>query len=135
MRFALLSFVAGAFLIAVPAYAHHSFAATYQEQESTTVDGKVTEFLFRNPHCLFTLETTDANGTVTTWTAEWGGAGRVGAQGVTADTFKPGDHVIITGAPGINPGDHRIHLKTIVRPADGLKIERLPGGYRRESTR
>ena len=135
MRFALLSFVAGTFSIVVPAYAHHSFAATYQEQESITVDGKVNEFLFRNPHCFFTLEATDADGAVITWRAEWGGAGRVGAQGVTADTFKPGDHVIITGAPGLNPGDHKIHLKTIVRPSDGLKIDRVPGGYQRGTTR
>jgi hypothetical protein len=126
LKFAALSLAVLVLAIA-PASAHHSFAAEYQEQKTITLDAKVTEFLFRNPHCLFRLETTDGSGLPTGWTAEWGGAGRVGPQGVTADTFKPGDHVIITGAPAINPADHKIHVKTIVRPSDGLKFDGAPG--------
>ena len=41
---------AGAFLAAIPAYAHHSFAATYFEDKTITVDGKLVQFMFRNPH-------------------------------------------------------------------------------------
>jgi hypothetical protein len=37
----------------------------------------------------------------------------------SADTLKPGDRVIITGAPGRNASERRIHLKSIERPADG----------------
>ena len=32
--------------------------------------------------------------------------------------LKPGDHVIITGQPGRNHEDHRLHVLTISRPAD-----------------
>ena len=126
MKLALLSLLAGAFL-AIPAYAHHSFAAYYSEEQSITVDGKVAAFLYRNPHSFVDLETTDDHGNVTKWAAEWGGAGRLSRIGVVPETFQPGDRVIITGAPGRDPSQHRIHLKTIVRPSDGLKIENLRG--------
>ena len=36
------------------------------------------------------------------WGVEWGGAGALTGQGVTRDSLKPGDHVIITGNPGRN---------------------------------
>lgn len=63
MRVAIFPLIAAtAFIAAVPAYAHHSFAATYDEGKSITVDGKVVEFLYRNPHCLFSVEATDDRG-------------------------------------------------------------------------
>jgi hypothetical protein len=45
--FALL--VAGAFMAGIPAYAHHSFAATYFEDKTITVEGTLVQFMFRNP--------------------------------------------------------------------------------------
>jgi hypothetical protein len=41
-------------------------------------------------------------------------------DGVSRDTLKPGDHVIITGNPGRNPEDHRVRMRSIKRPADGF---------------
>ena len=32
------------------AYAHHSFAATYLEDQTVTIEGELVQFLFRNPH-------------------------------------------------------------------------------------
>jgi hypothetical protein len=130
MRVAIFSLIASAaFIAAVPAYGHHSFAATYDEGKSITVEGKVVEFLYRNPHCLFSVEATDDQGKVTKWEAEWFGAGRLGRNGVSQETFQPGDHVILTGAPGRYADDHRIHLKTIVRPSDGLKYDNKSLGF------
>jgi hypothetical protein len=128
MKLAVLSLAAGALLAAIPAYAHHSFGAYYVEEQTVTVDGKVSAFLYRNPHSFVELEITDDHGAVTKWAAEWFGAGRLSRIGVTPDTFKPGDHVIITGAPGRDASLHRVHLKTILRPSDGLKFDRMPRG-------
>lgn len=130
MKFALLAMLTGAITIAIPAYAHHSFGAVYSEAQSITVEGTIRAFLYRNPHSFVDIETTDDRGNVTKWAAEWSGSGRLSRVGVNADTFKPGDHVIITGAPGREPSEHRIHLKTISRPSDGLKIDRLQRGSR-----
>lgn len=109
--------------LVTPALAHHSFAATYYEDRSITIDGKVTAFLYRNPHSFVEMETVDAQGTATKWVAEWYSSGRLARVDITADTFKPGDRVVITGAPGRDANDHRVHLKTIDRPADGLHFD------------
>jgi hypothetical protein len=130
MKVAIVSLIAaGAFIAAAPAWAHHSFAATYDEGKSVTVEGKVSEYLYRNPHTLFSVETTDDQGKVTKWEAEWFGAGRLGRGGVTQETFQPGDHVILTGAPGRYTDDHRLHLKVIVRPSDGLRYDNKSLGF------
>jgi thiamine monophosphate kinase len=55
------------------------------------------------------------------WAVEWGGGGQLGQQGVTRETLKPGDHVVITGSPGRNPADHRLRMRTIFRPKDGWR--------------
>ncbi len=34
----------------VKMYAHHSFAATYFEDKTVTIEGNLKQFLYRNPH-------------------------------------------------------------------------------------
>jgi thiamine monophosphate kinase len=51
---------------------------------------------------------------------EWGGAGLLQGQGVTRDTLKVGDPVIITGNPGRDPADHRMRMVTLKRTTDGF---------------
>lgn len=102
------------------AYAHHSFAATYTD-EKQTIDGKVIQFLFRNPHSFLHVEVVDEKGVVQDWAIEWGGGGQLGGQGVTKDSLKPGDRVVIVGQAGRNPADHRLRMVSITRPSDGWK--------------
>ena len=52
---------------------------------------------------------------------EWGPASQLGRQGVTKDTLKIGDRVIVTGNPGRTAEDHRIRMVNITRPSDGWK--------------
>jgi hypothetical protein len=112
--------LSGVVLAAVPAvYAHHSFAADYFEDRMVTVEGDLTEFNYRNPHAFVVVRAPDTDGQMVTFAAEWAGAGRLGQQGITADTLKPGDRVRIEGAPGRDASAHRIHLKSIERPSDG----------------
>ncbi|HXD74916.1 MAG TPA: DUF6152 family protein, partial [Vicinamibacterales bacterium] len=47
---------------AVPAYAHHSFAATYFEDKTESVEGDLVQFLFRNPHSFVHVEGKDKDG-------------------------------------------------------------------------
>ena len=103
------------------AFAHHSFAATYFEDKTQKVEGKLVQFLFRNPHSFIQVEAEDENGVMQRYAVEWGAGGQLGRQGVTRDTLKPGDHVIIIGNPGRNPEDHRLRMVSITRPSDGWK--------------
>ena len=103
------------------AYAHHSFAATYFEDKKVTVEGELVQFLYRNPHSFVHVEVKDANGEMVRWAVEWGAGGQLGRQGVTRETLKPGDHVIVVGNPGRNPEDHRLRMVNVTRPSDGWK--------------
>ena len=112
---------AGMTLLGVSAYAHHSFAATYFEDKTVTVEGDLVQFLYRNPHSFVHVEVKQPDGTTVRWAVEWGAGGQLGRQGVTRETLKPGDHVIVVGNPGRNPEDHRLRMVNITRPADGWK--------------
>ncbi len=111
--------------------AHHSFAATYLEEQSTTIEGELVQFLFRNPHSFVHVNVHQKDGSVIRYAVEWGGAGQLGGQGVTRETLKPGDHVVITGAPGRNPADHRLRMVSLFRPKTSTSPElswgRRPG--------
>ena len=75
-------------------HAHHSFAASYFPDKTTTIDGKVVQFLFRNPHSFLDVAAPDEKRHDQTWVVEWGGGGQLSRAGVSKDTLKPGDHVV-----------------------------------------
>src|ERR671926_268260 len=116
-----------ALVISVRAYAHHSFAATYREKDSVTIEGELVQLDFRNPHSFVHVDVTQKDGTKIRYAVEWGGVGQLGQQGVTRETLKVGDHVIISGAPGRNAADHRVRMVTLKRPADGFTWGQAPG--------
>jgi hypothetical protein len=124
MKRTILLFVALVAVVAtVPTSAHHSFAATYQDNQTQKVEGKLIMFLFRNPHSFVHVEAPDDKGVTRRWVVEWAGGVALNRQGVTRDTLRAGDHVIVVGAPGRNPEDHRMLLRSMVRPLDGWKWE------------
>lgn len=104
-----------------PAYAHHSFAATYRESEKVTIEGTVVQMAFRNPHSFLQVDAKDEKGQMQRWTIEWGAAAQLQQQGVVRGTLKPGDHVIVLADPSRNPSDYRLRMRTLERPSDGFK--------------
>jgi hypothetical protein len=116
----ILTIVATSILVG-RAYAHHSFAATYLVDKEQKIEGKLVEFMYRNPHSFVKVEAPDEKGEMVTWAVEWGGGAQLSRDGVSRDTLKPGDHVVITGNPGRDPEDHRIRMHSITRPSDGWK--------------
>jgi hypothetical protein len=123
----ILLLVAVVLITGVSAWAHHSFAATYQEDKMVTIEGKIVQFQFRNPHSFVTVEAPDADGKMYRWGVEWGGAGQLGGQGVNRYTLKQGDVVTISGNPGRNPADHRVRMLTLRRKSDGFGWGQRPG--------
>ena len=103
------------------ALAHHSFAATYFEDKTQKLEGNLVQVMYRNPHSFLHVEAPDSHGVVQRWAIEWGPSGQLARQGVTRDTLKPGDHVVIIGNPGRNPEDHLLRMVNITRPSDGWK--------------
>ena len=126
MRTLLLIAIA-AVLTASTTWAHHSFAATYETGKSIKLEGEIVQFVYRNPHSFVHVMAPDEKGQMQRWAVEWGGTGALGAQGVTRETLKPGDVVIITGPPGRNPADFRMRMVTLLRPLDGYGWGTKPG--------
>lgn len=101
--------------------AHHSIAATYITTEKVTIEGKIVQLQFRNPHSFIHVVVTDKDGGTQRWNVECAGTAVLAKNNITTKTLRPGDHVIITGLGGRNPADHRLLLMSIERPADGFK--------------
>lgn len=119
--------IAAPFVFGAAADAHHSFAATYQQSKVIRLEGKVVQFLFRNPHSFIHIEVPDEKGQMQRWAIEWGGAGQLIRQGVSADVLKIGDVVIINGGAARNPAIPRLLMINIRRPADGFEWGRRGG--------
>ena len=100
--------------------AHHP-ETLYVQDRTQTVEGKLVEFVLRNPHSLIYLDAPAEHGHTTRWTIEWLARFQLNRQGVTGETLKSGDHLVITGFPAPNVQDHRLWLRTITRPHDGWK--------------
>ena len=107
--------------------AHHSFAATYFEDRTTQIEGKLVQFMFRNPHSFIHVEAKDDKGKVQRWSVEWGGASQLGSQGVTNETLKYGDEVTIIGNPGRVAEDYRIRMISLRRKSDNFGWGQRPG--------
>lgn len=120
-RGVLVLALAAAAAMTRPLQAHHSFAATYFEDKVQKIEGDLVQFLYRNPHSFVHVEAPDDKGVVQRWAVEWGAGQQLAQQGVTRVTLRAGDHVVIEGSPGRNPEDHRLRMRTIVRPSDGWK--------------
>ena len=54
-------------LAAVPAYAHHSFAAEFDSTACRDFTGTLTKIDWQNPHGYFYMDVKDANGKVESW--------------------------------------------------------------------
>jgi len=112
----------------LPVLAHHSFAAHYFEEQSVTIEGTLVSFEYQAPHAWVHVSVTGADGEAARFSAEWANPNRLSRDGITKETLRAGDRLIITGSPGRTASENRVHLKRIERPADGWQWR---GGRRR----
>ena len=102
------------------ALAHHSFQATYDMDTIIEIEGKLVQLNFRNPHSSVMVLAPDPEGTMRRWGIEWGGASLLQRQGLTRESFKVGDEVVIRGQPSRTASDYRMRMESIVRSEDGF---------------
>jgi len=116
----LFFIAAAALLVASTTFAHHSFGATYETSKSIKLDGTIVQFVYRNPHSFVHIEAPDESGAMQRWAVEWGGTSQLAQAGVKRDSLKVGDKVVINGRPSRVPGEYRVLMVNLARPADGF---------------
>ncbi len=117
----VLAILAATLCLTSIADAHHSFPSMYDLNKEVTINGFILAFLLRNPHSVIQVMAPDKDGKMYRWTIEWASAGALERSNRSVAFLKPGDRVIIRGAPSRNAADHRLRLDFIERPSDGWK--------------
>jgi hypothetical protein len=114
--------------------AHHSIAAIYDSSRQVTVEGVVAQFHFVNPHPFVAMTVRDGTGTEQQWRLEMDNRSELTEIGVTSQTLKEGDRVVVTGSPARRQ-PYSLYVRRLERPADGFQYEQVGASPRiRHST-
>ena len=105
-----------AFGLIQSANAHHAFAADYEAGKEGTIEGVVTEVMFKNPHARYYLEVDDGSGSTELWDLETMNLMMLGRMGWKKDTIKVGDRLTVTGILGRN-NTKRMSIVTVTLPS------------------
>ena len=104
----------------VPVWAHHAFAATYDDTKPLVLKGTVTKVELINPHSWFWLDVKMPDGTVVNWGFEGGSPNSLIKNGVTKNTLPVGTEIIVNGYQAKN-GENKAVGVNMTFP-DGRKL-------------
>ena len=85
-------------LLAVPAYAHHSFAPHFDIDKPVDISGTVTLYEARNPHSYLHIAAVDENGKTQEYVCETHGFTQLSRNGITPEMLKPGTQLRVDGS-------------------------------------
>jgi hypothetical protein len=112
--------------------AHHSISAAYDDSRRMTVEGVVQQFQFINPHPYLIVEVAANGNAPSPWRMELDNRNELASAGVTANTWRPGDRVVIAGSPSRTQAA-ALYVRSLDRPADGLRYEQVGSSPRLNS--
>ena len=121
LRVVGLAVTGGIMLAGAAVQAHHSIAGAYDSSREATVEGVITQFRFVSPHPFIELK--DVR-TGQPWQMELDNRREFEDIGVTADTLKAGDRVIVVGSMSRREAN-QMYARRLNRPADGFGFEEV----------
>jgi hypothetical protein len=89
--------LAGMLLAALPALAHHSFAAEYDINQPITLKGTLTKVEWTNPHGWIYIDVKGDDGKVTGWAIEFGSPNALLRRGLRKTDLPIGVQVTVKG--------------------------------------
>jgi hypothetical protein len=84
-------------VVAIPVFAHHSFAAAYDTNNPITVKGVIVQVRLENPHSWFFLDVKGPDGKLERWSFEAGTPSGMIRNGFKPGVIKAGTEVTIKG--------------------------------------
>jgi len=115
------SSVAIVFLVAsFAAYAHHSVAGFFDPGKTVEIEGIVKTARWRNPHTVFEVDVTGADGEVITWRIESGALGVLRSRGIGREFVKVGDKIRVMGDSSLR-SDREMFARNILL-SDGKEV-------------
>ena len=124
MRRHVLMLVFGVAISGAAVQAHHAISAYHDAAKPVTLDAVITRFHFVNPHPFLTVDVADRSGTTQSWKLEMDNRFELAAIGVTSDTLKPGDRIVVTGSLARDQANS-LYVRRLDRPADGFRYEQV----------
>jgi len=121
-RAVLLIALGASVAAALPALAHHSFAA-YDRNKTLNLKGTVKAFQWTNPHCIiWVIFQPEGGGEAQEWSIETTSPGVLTRSGWTRHSLNPGDRVSVEFNP-LRDGSHGGGLNSVTLLATGQKLQ------------
>ena len=117
----LAAVLLGLVVSALPASAHHSFAAEFDSNEPITIRGNVTRVAWTNPHVWIYLLVPDEEGKMVNWGFEMGAPQQVRRRGWDRNTLKTGDEIIVQGFLA-RDGSPRMNARNVTWAETGVQL-------------
>jgi hypothetical protein len=106
---------------ALPVAAHHSFSAEFDATKQVTLEGKVVQMEWVNPHSWLTIDVPKPDGTVERWHVEGGSPSVLLRLGWNRNSLPPGTRIKVTAFQA-KDGKFRASSRDIEFP-DGRKMD------------